>query len=130
MAFVPQEHTSAFNYSVREFLLLGRAPYVPLFSLPSSKDASRAEETLAFVGLAGHGGRAYQQMSSGERRLVLICSIGEVARRSPLAYQVLLRRVGPVVPSRFHSRLLCNPRSSPQRFRRCMTSTGIWLSFV
>jgi iron complex transport system ATP-binding protein len=72
MAFVPQEHASAFNYSVREFLLMGRAPYVSLFSLPSPADAARAEESLVFVGLAGHGGRAYQQMSSGERRLVLI----------------------------------------------------------
>jgi iron complex transport system ATP-binding protein len=72
LAFVPQEHVSAFNYSVREFLLMGRAPYVSLFALPSPADAVRAEESLAFVGLAGHGGRAYQQMSSGERRLVLI----------------------------------------------------------
>ncbi len=72
MAFVPQEHASVFNYSVREFLLLGRAPYVSLFSLPSPSDAARAEESLVFVGLSGRGGRAYQQMSSGERRLVLI----------------------------------------------------------
>jgi iron complex transport system ATP-binding protein len=72
LAFVPQEHASAFNYAVREFLLLGRAPYVSLFSMPSPGDAARAEETLAFVGLSGRGGRAYQQMSSGERRLVLI----------------------------------------------------------
>ena len=72
LAFVPQEHASAFNYAVREFLLLGRAPYVSLFSMPSPGDAVRAEETLAFVGLSGRGGRAYQQMSSGERRLVLI----------------------------------------------------------
>ncbi len=72
LSFVPQEHSSSFNYAVREFLLLGRAPYVSLFSLPSPADAARAEETLAFVGLAGRGGRAYQQMSSGERRLVLI----------------------------------------------------------
>jgi iron complex transport system ATP-binding protein len=72
MAFVPQEHASAFNYAVREFLLLGRAPYVSLFSLPSPADAARVEESLAFVGLSGRGGRAYHQMSSGERRLVLI----------------------------------------------------------
>ena len=72
LAFVPQEHAAAFNYAVREFLLLGRAPYVSLFSMPSPGDAARAEETLAFVGRSGRGGRAYQQMSSGERRLVLI----------------------------------------------------------
>jgi iron complex transport system ATP-binding protein len=47
LAFVPQEHASSFNYTVREFLLLGRAPYVSLFSQPSPADAARAEETLA-----------------------------------------------------------------------------------
>jgi iron complex transport system ATP-binding protein len=72
MAFVPQEQASAFNYAVREFILMGRTPYVSLFSLPSPADAARAEEALAFVGLAGHGDRPCQQMSSGERRLVLI----------------------------------------------------------
>jgi iron complex transport system ATP-binding protein len=72
LAFVPQEHASAFNYSVRDFLLLGRAPYVALLAQPSPADAARVEESLAYVGLSARADRSYQQMSSGERRLVLI----------------------------------------------------------
>ena len=72
LAFVPQEQASAFNYSVREFVVLGRAPHVALFSVPSPFDAARADEALAFVGLSAYGDRPYDQLSSGERRLVLI----------------------------------------------------------
>jgi iron complex transport system ATP-binding protein len=72
MSFVPQEHASFFDYSVREFILMGRAPYVSLFASPSSADAAGADRALDYVGLSGHAERPYHQMSSGERRLVLI----------------------------------------------------------
>lgn len=72
MAFVPQEHTSAFNYSILDFILMGRAPYLGIFSVPSEKDVARAVEALAFVGLQATLDRPYMQMSSGERRLILI----------------------------------------------------------
>jgi len=72
MSFVPQEHSSAFNYSVLDFILMGRAPYLGIFSVPSEKDAARAVEALAFVGLPAALERPYIQLSSGERRLILI----------------------------------------------------------
>jgi len=72
LAYVPQEHASAFNYSVRDFVLMGRAAFVPLFSVPSAEDIRAAEESLAFIGLGLDAGRPYGQLSSGERRRVLI----------------------------------------------------------
>ena len=72
LAYVPQEHASAFNYSVRDFVLMGRAAYVALFAVPTAKDVRAAEESLGFIGLSHYAERAYGQLSSGERRRVLI----------------------------------------------------------
>ena len=82
LAFVPQEHSSAFNYAVLDFVLMGRAAYVPLFATPSEADAAAAREALAYVGLERYAARAYTQLSSGERRLVLIARA--LAQRSEI----------------------------------------------
>jgi len=72
LAFVPQEHTAAFNYSVRDFVLMGRTAYLPLWGTPSVRDLAIADEALAFVGFSPQADRSSFQLSSGERRLVLI----------------------------------------------------------
>jgi iron complex transport system ATP-binding protein len=72
VCYVPQEHDSAFNYQVMDFVLMGRAAYISPFALPSREDAGAAEEALAFVGLDRYASRAISELSSGERRLALI----------------------------------------------------------
>jgi iron complex transport system ATP-binding protein len=72
MAFVPQEQTAAFNFDVLDFVLMGRTAYLPLFGTPSARDRALAEESLAFVDFAHQADRPTLQLSSGERRLVLI----------------------------------------------------------
>jgi len=72
LGYVPQEHGSAFNYQVLDFVLMGRASYISPFSLPSGEDARAAQEALEFVGLEQYAERAISELSSGERRLVLI----------------------------------------------------------
>jgi iron complex transport system ATP-binding protein len=84
IAFVPQEHGSVFNYAVLDFVLLGRAAYLPLFATPSAEDERLAQEALDYVGLAGFAGRPIGQLSSGERRLALI------ARSLAQATEILL----------------------------------------
>ncbi len=72
ISYVPQEHESAFNYLVRDFVLMGRVAYVSPFALPSREDIRAADEAIEFVGLTSYSGRFYSELSSGERRLVLI----------------------------------------------------------
>jgi iron complex transport system ATP-binding protein len=72
ICYVPQEHDSTFNYIVSDFVLMGRAAYVSAFSLPSREDSKAAAEALDFVGLGGYADRLISELSSGERRLVLI----------------------------------------------------------
>ncbi len=72
ISYVPQEHESAFNYLVRDFVLMGRVAYVSPFALPSREDIKAADEAIEFVGLSSFSDRYYSELSSGERRLVLI----------------------------------------------------------
>jgi len=72
VGYVPQEPSFTFNYSVLDFVLTGRAASIPVFSSPSRHDVAAAEDALRFVGLAELPGRPFFELSSGERRLVLI----------------------------------------------------------
>ena len=72
ISYVPQEHSPVFSYTVRDFVLTGRAAHLPIFSLPSAGDEAAVQEALEYIGLGPFADRPYSQLSSGERRLVLI----------------------------------------------------------
>jgi iron complex transport system ATP-binding protein len=72
VGYVPQEPAFTFNYSVLDFVLTGRAAFIPVFSSPSRHDIAAAEAALGYVGLADFPARPFFELSSGERRLVLI----------------------------------------------------------
>jgi iron complex transport system ATP-binding protein len=72
VGYVPQEPAFTFNYSVLDFVLTGRAAFIPVFSSPSRHDVAAAEAALGYVGLADFQARPFFELSSGERRLVLI----------------------------------------------------------
>lgn len=72
VGYVPQEPSLTFNFSVLDFVLTGRAAFIPAFSSPARADLEAALEALRFVGLDGFGDRPVLELSSGERRLVLI----------------------------------------------------------
>ncbi len=72
MSYVPQEHVPSFGYTVRDFVLTGRAAHLSLFALPSAGDEAAAEKALSDVNLLSFADRPYAELSSGERRLVLI----------------------------------------------------------
>ncbi|MEM3796504.1 MAG: ABC transporter ATP-binding protein [Archaeoglobaceae archaeon] len=70
--YVPQDHKPPFPYKVIDFVLLGRTPYIGLFSTPSKRDYEIAMESLRIVGIESFADRAYTELSGGERQLVLI----------------------------------------------------------
>jgi iron complex transport system ATP-binding protein len=72
VGYVPQEPAFTFNYSVRDFVLTGRTAFIPVFSSPSRHDVAAAEAALSYVGLSDFRARPFFELSSGERRLVLI----------------------------------------------------------
>ncbi len=72
IGMIPQIHTPAFAYTVREMILMGRAPHLGLFGAPGKDDYAIADEALRSVGLVHYQDRPYTQLSGGERQLVLI----------------------------------------------------------
>jgi iron complex transport system ATP-binding protein len=71
-AVVPQDHDPPFPYRVFDIVLMGRAPYVGMFSSPKKKDYEAAEEAIALVGIEHIKNEPYTRVSGGERQLTLI----------------------------------------------------------
>ncbi len=72
MALVPQSERIPFEYSVLEYVLLGRAPHLAPLEMPGVADCRIAAQALESVGLDRLDGRAITTLSGGERQLVLL----------------------------------------------------------
>ena len=71
-AFVPQLFDVAFGYSVLDMVLMGRARHVGLFSQPSARDEEAALAALGRFGIADLAGRAFHDLSGGQRQMVVL----------------------------------------------------------
>ncbi len=72
MALVPQTEHTPFDYTVLEYVLMGRAPHLPPLEMPSPADAAIALNALEQVGIASLAERPVPQLSGGERQLMLL----------------------------------------------------------
>jgi len=72
MALVPQAEHTPFDYTVLEYVLMGRAPHLPPLEMPSAADTEIALNALEQVGIAALAQRPVPQLSGGERQLMLL----------------------------------------------------------
>ena len=72
IGFVPQKENNPFEYSLLEYVLLGRAPYLPPLGLPGKEDYEIAHDSLKRVGIEHLKHRSVLNISGGEFQLVLI----------------------------------------------------------
>lgn len=72
MGLVPQTEHVSFEYSLLEFVLLGRAPHLLPLAMPTREDCEIAAQALQQVGLAELQNRSILSLSGGERQLVLV----------------------------------------------------------
>ena len=72
IAFVPQGEWPLFPFTVRDIVVMGRAPFLSFFSVPSGTDESIADEALETVGVAHLADRECTTLSGGEWQLVLV----------------------------------------------------------
>jgi iron complex transport system ATP-binding protein len=72
LGFVPQSEHLPFDYTCLEYTLHGRAPYLGLLELPGAADCAIALESLSRAGLAGFEERSINEISGGERQLLMI----------------------------------------------------------
>lgn len=71
-AYVPQNHSVAFPYTVREAVMMGRTAYLPAFGSPNEEDEALAEAAMRRIGISHLADRSYGSISGGELRLVLL----------------------------------------------------------
>lgn len=72
IAFVPQFTQSLYGFSVREMVLMGRYPYAGISMVYTGKDIQLADEALEQLGVVCLRERRFNQLSGGERQLVLL----------------------------------------------------------
>ncbi|MBN2149608.1 MAG: ABC transporter ATP-binding protein [Anaerolineales bacterium] len=72
LALVPQSEYTPFDYSVLEYVLMGRAPHLPPLGIPGKEDYAAALQALEQVGMSELARQRVPQLSSGERQLMLL----------------------------------------------------------
>ena len=72
ISLVPQGEYVAFDFSLLEYVLLGRAPYLGTLQLPSESDYEIALDALRSTGLLELRHRPVPNLSGGERQLAMV----------------------------------------------------------
>ena len=73
IGFLSQIHQPVFPFLVEDVVLTGRASYV--FSVPDTLDRQEARNAMSLLGITELGKRHYNELSSGERQLVMVARV-------------------------------------------------------
>ena len=81
LALVPQELEVAFDFTVEELVLLGRAPHVGWLRGHTAADHDAARTAMHAVGIGDFAPRPYRQLSGGEKqRVALAMALAQESR--------------------------------------------------
>lgn len=72
LGYVPQIHAATFGYTVRDFVVMGRAPYLGMLQKPSLADYERTDRVIKALNLTSFAHRPYTEISGGERQQAAI----------------------------------------------------------
>ena len=72
ISVVPQENKNVFAYEVLDMVVMGINPWLSFAEDPSQADYQKAEKILEHLGVAELKRKNFNQISGGERQLVLI----------------------------------------------------------
>lgn len=72
IAYVPQVSSSFFNFTVIEVVAMARTPHLAWYAQPGVADQKIAVSALAELGMTDFADRPFDELSGGERQLVLI----------------------------------------------------------
>ncbi|MGD8401300.1 MAG: ABC transporter ATP-binding protein [Bacillota bacterium] len=72
VSYVPQAKSFTVPYTVLEMVVMGRAPYIGMFAVPSREDYGFAREMLMELGITHLENKRCSQISGGELQLALI----------------------------------------------------------
>jgi len=71
-AFVPQDTLINFSFSAEEIVLMGRIPHLKRMQQETKSDFAAAEKAFCLTGTQELRGRLIDELSAGERQLVII----------------------------------------------------------
>jgi iron complex transport system ATP-binding protein len=74
VAFVPQETSAPFDFTVLDIVLMGRFPHLGAFALEGPEDLAIARHALEATGTSAFEDRAFSTLSGGEKQRVVIAS--------------------------------------------------------
>ncbi len=72
LGYVPQFSQAAFPFKVLDMVMMGRARHVPVLGAPKARDAEICRAVLARLNIAHFADRSFDELSGGERQLVLV----------------------------------------------------------
>ena len=72
IAYIPQSHYPAFNFSVLNSVLMGFTVHLKRYESPGAGHEARAMKALEMLGISHLWDRGYSEISGGERQLALI----------------------------------------------------------
>ena len=75
IGYVPQSQLPIYGYSVRDFVVMGRAPYIGVMSTPGESDYRLADEAIESMGISHLSDRPYTDISGGERQQATIARV-------------------------------------------------------
>lgn len=71
-SYVPQEHKPSFPFLVKDVVLMGRTPHIDRIFRISKHDKQQMYDALDLVGIREIADTPYNQLSGGQRQLVII----------------------------------------------------------
>lgn len=74
IGYVPQYSVWDGSFTVYEFVMLGRYPYLQAFGTPTTADRDVVERMLGFTGLTAYAATRLSNLSGGERQKVFIAA--------------------------------------------------------
>lgn len=72
VAVVPQQFSMPFAFNLREVVLLGRTPFLSLFSDERDQDRRVVEQAIDLIGLSSLKDRFFNELSGGERQKAIL----------------------------------------------------------
>lgn len=81
IAYIPQNHGIAYNFSVMEMVLMGTTNQIGRFGTPRKEQMAVAENALDSLGILRLREKSFENLSGGEQQMVLIArAIAQQAR--------------------------------------------------
>lgn len=75
IGYIPQLSGDTFAFSLLEYVVMGRTPYLEIYQRPSPSDYDAALRALGRAGLAGMEDKLITEISGGERQLAKIAKV-------------------------------------------------------